>query len=101
MSLLNVESLWLIGIRRSEVQFLEGTEKFFFVPRSWQDEEHLSLLFTTTCLPFTTNNQLKRIIQPRFQFYCIKKRTTNMAGVESKAMSKLQSLYKAFAVLHT
>ena len=31
------------GIRRSEVRFLMGTWEFFFVPRSWQDEKHLSL----------------------------------------------------------
>ena len=30
---------------RSEVQFLMGTQKFFFVSRSWQDEKHLSLFF--------------------------------------------------------
>ena len=27
------------GIRRSEVRFLMGTQNFFFVPRSWQDEK--------------------------------------------------------------
>ena len=30
------------GIRRSEVRFLVGTQNFFFVLRSWQDEKHLS-----------------------------------------------------------
>ena len=43
-----VESLWLSGrasqhgIRRSEFRFLMGTQNFFFVPRLWQDEKHLS-----------------------------------------------------------
>ena len=27
------------GIQRSEVRFLMGTQNFFFVPRSWQDEK--------------------------------------------------------------
>ena len=42
---LTVESLWLSGrasergIRRSEVRFLMGTQNFFSVPRSWQDEQ--------------------------------------------------------------
>ena len=27
----------------SEVRFLVGSQNFFFVPRSWQDEKHLSL----------------------------------------------------------
>ena len=31
------------GIRRSEVRFLMGTQKFFFVLRLWRDEKHLSL----------------------------------------------------------
>ena len=31
------------GIRRSEVRFLTGTQNFFFVPRLWQNEKHLSL----------------------------------------------------------
>ena len=30
-------------VRRSEVRFLMGTPNFFFVPRPWQDEKHLSL----------------------------------------------------------
>ena len=30
-------------IRRSEVSILMETKNFFFVPRSWQDEKHLSL----------------------------------------------------------
>ena len=48
-TLLTVESLWLsgkaskCGIRRSEVRFLMGTQIFPFVPRSLQDEKHLSL----------------------------------------------------------
>ena len=33
------------GIRRSEVQFLMGTQNSFFVPRSWQDEENIPLFF--------------------------------------------------------
>ena len=46
-----MESLWLsgraleCGIRRSEVWFLMGTRNFFFVPYSWNDGKHLSLLF--------------------------------------------------------
>ena len=45
----NLPSLWLSGmasergIRRSEVRFLMGTQNFFFVPRSRQNEKHLSL----------------------------------------------------------
>ena len=31
------------GIRRSEVRFPTGTQNFFFVPRLWQNEKHLSL----------------------------------------------------------
>ena len=34
------------GIRCSEVRFLMGTQNIFFVPRSWQDEKHLSWFFT-------------------------------------------------------
>ena len=30
------------GIRRSEILFLLGTQNFLFVPRSWQEEKHLS-----------------------------------------------------------
>ena len=47
----HVESLWFIGrasecgIRRSEVRFQKGTQNFFFVPRSRQDEKHLSQNF--------------------------------------------------------
>ena len=33
------------GIRRSEVQFLMGTQNSFFVPRSWQDEKNIPLFF--------------------------------------------------------
>ena len=46
-----MESLWLSGrasereIRRSEVRFLMWIKNFFFVPRSWQDEKHLSSSF--------------------------------------------------------
>ena len=32
------------GIRRSEILFLIGTQNFFFVPRSWQDEKSSWLL---------------------------------------------------------
>ena len=48
---LTIESLWLSGgapergIRRSGVRFLMGTQNFFFVLRSWQDETKLSLYF--------------------------------------------------------
>ena len=44
----HVESLWFSGraserrILRSEVRFQKGTQNFFFVPRSRQDEKHLS-----------------------------------------------------------
>ena len=44
-------SLWLsgraleCGIWRSEVWFLMGTRNFFFVPYSWNDRKHLSLIF--------------------------------------------------------
>ena len=47
----HVESLWFSGrasergIRRSEVRFQKGTQNFFFVPRSRQDEKHLSQNF--------------------------------------------------------
>ena len=43
----HVESLWFSGrasergIRRSEVRFQKGTQNFFLVPRSRQDEKHL------------------------------------------------------------
>ena len=30
------------GLRRYEARFLVRTRKFFFVPRSWEDEKHLS-----------------------------------------------------------
>ena len=41
------------GIRRSEVRFLVGTQKFFFFPRSWQKEKHLSLfLYRAQNLPY-------------------------------------------------
>ena len=33
------------GIRRSEARFLMGTDNFFFVPRSWQDEKNIFLYF--------------------------------------------------------
>ena len=53
-----MESLWLSGrasergIRKSEVRFLMGTQNFFFVPRSWQYEKHLSLfLYRAQSLP--------------------------------------------------
>ena len=45
----NLSSLWLSGrasergILKSEVRFLMGTQNFFFVPRSRQNEKHLSL----------------------------------------------------------
>ena len=40
------------GNRRSDVRFLIGTQNFFFVPRSWQDEKHLSLfLYRAQNLP--------------------------------------------------
>ena len=32
------------GIQRSEVWFLVGTPNFFFLPHSWQDKKHLSLV---------------------------------------------------------
>ena len=44
-------SLWLsgraleCGIWRSEVWFLMGNWNFFFVPYSWNDRKHLSLIF--------------------------------------------------------
>ena len=47
----HVESLWFsgraseCGIRRSEVRFQKGTQNFFLVPRSRQDEKHLSQNF--------------------------------------------------------
>ena len=47
----HVESLWFSGrasergIRRFEVRFQKGTQNFFFVPRSRQDEKHLSQNF--------------------------------------------------------
>ena len=50
MTSLTIESLWVSGrasergIRQSEVQFLMGTQNFLLVPRSLQDEKHLSLL---------------------------------------------------------
>ena len=54
----DVESLWLGGrasereIRRSEVRIFIGTQNYFFVPRSWQDEEHLSVfLYQVQNLP--------------------------------------------------
>ena len=43
--------MWLSGRaserenRRSEVSFLMGTQNFFFVPRSWQDEKTPSSIF--------------------------------------------------------
>ena len=41
----NTNSLWIErGIRRSDARFLMGTQNFFFVPRSWQDEKHPSLI---------------------------------------------------------
>ena len=52
IDLVTVKSLWLSsraldrGIWRSEVGFLMGTQNFFFVPRLWQDEKHLSLKHT-------------------------------------------------------
>ena len=38
--------------RRSEVRFLLGTQNFFCVPRSWQDEKHLSLavMYVMSCI---------------------------------------------------
>ena len=40
------------GNRRSDVRFLIGTQNFIFVPRSWQDEKHLSLfLYRAQNLP--------------------------------------------------
>ena len=48
----HVESLWFSGrasergIRRSEVRFQKGTQNFFLVPRSRQDEKHLSQNFS-------------------------------------------------------
>ena len=54
---LTIESLWLsgrackCGIWRSEVQFLLGTQNFFFVQGSWQDEEHLSLFLAQNLPP--------------------------------------------------
>ena len=54
----SLESLWLSSrasecrIRRSQVRFLMGTQNFFFVPRSWQDNKHLSLfLYRAQNLP--------------------------------------------------
>ena len=35
------------GIRRSEIRFLMETQKFFFFPRSRQDEKHLPLNILT------------------------------------------------------
>ena len=32
------------GIQRSEVWFLVGTPNFFFLPHSWHDKKHLSLV---------------------------------------------------------
>ena len=41
------------GIRRSEVRFLMGTQKFFFFPCSWQEEKHPSLfLYRAQNLPY-------------------------------------------------
>ena len=37
---------------RSEVQFLMGTQNFFFVPRSSQDKNHLSLFLYKASLSF-------------------------------------------------
>ena len=41
------------GIRRSEVRFLMGTQKFFFFPCSWQEEKYPSLfLYRAQNLPY-------------------------------------------------
>ena len=40
------------GIQRSEVRLVKGIQNFFFVPRSKQDEKHLSLfLYRAQNLP--------------------------------------------------
>ena len=36
-----------VEIRRSEVRFFMGTQKFFFVPRWWQDEKNIFFYFFT------------------------------------------------------
>ena len=40
--------------RSSEVRFLMGSQIFFFVPRSWQDEHHLYLAIRMFLTPYAT-----------------------------------------------
>ena len=62
--------------RRSEVQFLMGTQNFFFVPRCWKNKNHLSLkitlficaLITKGNVTFSLKKDLKLIL---FQLYFI------------------------------
>ena len=53
------------GIRWCEVRFLMGTPNVFFVPRSWQDEKHLSFSIslpgsklTVSHILFTNNDNV-------------------------------------------
>ena len=58
-------------IRWSEVRFLMGTQNFFFVPRSWQNEKHLSLktslLFHNISPSRLTSKPRLRALDPAFQ----------------------------------
>ena len=77
----NSESPWGIEPQtfrfwRSEVQFLMGTQNFFFVPRCWKNKNHLSLkitlficaLITKGNVSFSLKKDLKSIL---FQLYFI------------------------------
>ena len=46
-------------IRRSEVQFLMGTQNFFFVPRFWQDEKTSFHNEEVTSIFLIGNNKMK------------------------------------------
>ena len=52
------------GIRRSEVWFLMGTQNFFFVPRSWQDE-NIFLYFLRHVKILTSARNPQRVDSPR------------------------------------
>ena len=51
------------GIRRSEVRFPTGTQNFFFVPRLWQNEKHLSLFLYRKLISYFIYN--KYLLQAR------------------------------------
>ena len=59
------------GMRRSEVRFLMGTQNFFFVPRSWQDENIFLCLSGIYTLHFRIRRSEVRFLMGTQNFFFV------------------------------